>query len=86
MSCNLCGNLSGLLFNRGDGNLQDMQCMMATGPHSVLMGGHQTKVIEVDLNKGIEVNQVTLQGEHVSSVTEICINLCVYCLNMLKVR
>ncbi|XP_048246742.1 PAN2-PAN3 deadenylation complex catalytic subunit Pan2-like isoform X1 [Haliotis rufescens] len=41
----------------GDGNLQDMQCMMATGPHSVLMGGHQTKVIEVDLNKGIEVNQ-----------------------------
>lgn len=38
--------------------MEDMQCMIMTSPESVLMGGHQTKVIEIDLNKLQHIRQV----------------------------
>ena len=29
--------------------MHDMQCMLVTGPSSLLIGGHHTRVIELDL-------------------------------------
>lgn len=31
--------------------MHDMQCAVLNSPTSVLIGGHQTKVLELDLNK-----------------------------------
>ncbi|KAJ8313873.1 hypothetical protein KUTeg_008434 [Tegillarca granosa] len=38
-------------------SMQSMQCMLLTSPSSVLIGGHQTKVIELDLEQLQEINQ-----------------------------
>lgn len=45
-------------FDYNDEYMEDMQCMIMTSPESVLMGGHQTKVIEIDLNKLQHIRQV----------------------------
>ncbi|XP_041365358.1 PAN2-PAN3 deadenylation complex catalytic subunit Pan2-like isoform X2 [Gigantopelta aegis] len=46
-----------ILNYQGQESMQDMQCMMMTGPSAVLMGGHQAKAVEFDLTKGQEMNQ-----------------------------
>ncbi|XP_023944660.2 PAN2-PAN3 deadenylation complex catalytic subunit PAN2 [Bicyclus anynana] len=35
-------------------NMQDMQCLFQVDTHKVLMGGHQDKLLELDLNKWVE--------------------------------
>ena len=37
-----------------------MQCMMQTGPSSVVMGGHQTKMFEVDIESQQELRQADI--------------------------
>ncbi|KAK2184757.1 hypothetical protein NP493_254g03006 [Ridgeia piscesae] len=37
---------------------QDMQCMLVTGPGSILMGGHQPLVVELDIESHTEIRQV----------------------------
>ncbi|CAI9729366.1 PAN2-PAN3 deadenylation complex catalytic subunit Pan2-like isoform X1 [Octopus vulgaris] len=47
-----CSMRTGLKqFDYIDEYMEDMQCILMTSPETVLMGGHQTKVIELDLNK-----------------------------------
>uniref|UniRef100_A0A0L8I679 USP domain-containing protein n=1 Tax=Octopus bimaculoides TaxID=37653 RepID=A0A0L8I679_OCTBM len=47
-----CSMRTGLKqFDYVDEYMEDMQCILMTSPQTVLMGGHQTKVIELDLNK-----------------------------------
>ena len=38
--------------------MHDMQCMLVTSPNTLLIGGHHTKVIELDLNSVKEKQQV----------------------------
>ena len=38
---------------------QDMQCMLVTGPGSILMGGHQPLVVELDIESHTEIRQVS---------------------------
>lgn len=42
-------------------NMQNMQCMMMTGPSSVIIGGHQTKVIELE----VEHKEVIREVKHI---------------------
>ncbi|CAH2230052.1 jg20261 [Pararge aegeria aegeria] len=35
-------------------NMEDMQCLFQVDTHKVLMGGHQDKLLELDLNKWVE--------------------------------
>ncbi|KAI0219805.1 PAN2-PAN3 deadenylation complex catalytic subunit PAN2, partial [Lamellibrachia satsuma] len=37
---------------------QDMQCMLVTGPGSILLGGHQPLVVELDIESHTEIRQV----------------------------
>lgn len=39
-------------------NMQNMQCMMMTGPSSVIIGGHQTKVIELEVEHKEVIREV----------------------------
>uniref|UniRef100_T1JEQ0 PAN2-PAN3 deadenylation complex catalytic subunit PAN2 n=1 Tax=Strigamia maritima TaxID=126957 RepID=T1JEQ0_STRMM len=51
--------------------MQEMQCMMQTTESTLLMGGHQDNLLEIDLNRIEEIRQVilrdpkTFQPEHV---------------------
>lgn len=38
--------------------MQNMQCMMMTGPSSVIIGGHQTKVIELEVEHKEVIREV----------------------------
>lgn len=38
--------------------MQNMQCMMMTGPASVIIGGHQTKVIELEVEHKEVIREV----------------------------
>ena len=38
--------------------MHDMQCMLVTSPNTLLIGGHHTKVIELDLTTVKEKQQV----------------------------
>ncbi|ELU03678.1 hypothetical protein CAPTEDRAFT_225482 [Capitella teleta] len=40
--------------------LQDMQCMLLTQPHKILMGGHQPIMVELDIEKRKEIRQVEI--------------------------
>jgi len=46
---------------------QDMQCMLVTGPGSILMGGHQPLVVELDIESHTEIRQVTCGTGHSNS-------------------
>ena len=39
-------------------SLQDMQCMLQTQPHLMLMGGHQPLLVELDVETRKEIRQV----------------------------
>ncbi|XP_064614568.1 LOW QUALITY PROTEIN: PAN2-PAN3 deadenylation complex catalytic subunit PAN2-like [Liolophura sinensis] len=49
------------VFEYSAEEMHEMQCMLQMSPTSVMMGGHQTKVIEVDLQKGQEIRQVDVE-------------------------
>ncbi|XP_023932627.1 PAN2-PAN3 deadenylation complex catalytic subunit PAN2-like [Lingula anatina] len=49
------------LFDYGDERLQDMQCMLQTGGDKLLLGGHQTKMLELDLNSVQVVKEVDVE-------------------------
>ncbi|KAK6190508.1 hypothetical protein SNE40_002365 [Patella caerulea] len=49
LRCSVRRGLS--VFTYSDPIMQDMQCMLRTSPTSLLIGGHQKKAIEIDLNK-----------------------------------
>ncbi|XP_034247710.1 PAN2-PAN3 deadenylation complex catalytic subunit PAN2 isoform X2 [Thrips palmi] len=42
------------MFTHCSENMVEMQCMLQTSPTSLLMGGHQDKLIQFDLTQGIE--------------------------------
>ena len=48
------------LFTHTSQNLGEMQCMLATSPVTVLMGGHQNEIIEFDLNSTCEIRSVSI--------------------------
>lgn len=54
-----------------------MQCMMMTGPSSVIIGGHQTKVIELE----VEHKEVIREVKHIfylySKFSLIRLNICI---------
>lgn len=58
-------------------NMQNMQCMMMTGPSSVIIGGHQTKVIELE----VEHKEVIREVKHIfylySKFSLIRLNICI---------
>lgn len=58
-------------------NMQNMQCMMMTGPSSVIIGGHQTKVIELE----VEHKEVIREVKHIfylySKFSLIGLNICI---------
>lgn len=44
--------------------MHDMQCMLSTSPSTYLMGGHQTKMLELDINKKDIVREVGKVSGH----------------------
>lgn len=56
LNCSLRRGLS--MFNYKAPSMQEMQCMIMTSPTSVLLGGHQTAVIELDIEGMREIRQV----------------------------
>lgn len=46
--------------------MHNMQCMMMTGPSSVIIGGHQAKVIELEVEHKEVIREVKQQffGNH----------------------
>ncbi|KAK3103914.1 hypothetical protein FSP39_022867 [Pinctada imbricata] len=46
------------IFTYRNPAMHNMQCMMRTSPSSVIVGGHQTKVIELDMEKQEEIRSV----------------------------
>lgn len=60
-SCLACNNRRGIpLFTYRAPNMQNMQCMMMTGPSSVIIGGHQTKVIELEVEHKEVIREVDI--------------------------
>ncbi|XP_026294129.1 PAN2-PAN3 deadenylation complex catalytic subunit PAN2 isoform X1 [Frankliniella occidentalis] len=51
------------LFTHCSENMVEMQCMLQTSPTSLLMGGHQDKIIQFDLAQGIETGLIDV-GEN----------------------
>ena len=49
--------------------MHDMQCMLVTNPTTLLIGGHHTKVIELDLTTVKEKQQVR------KKITKHCVTL-----------
>ena len=45
-----CIGLSDLFLCCSHPEMQDMLCMLQTGPTSLLMGGHQDHMLEIDVN------------------------------------
>ena len=45
-----------------ENDMHEMQCMIQTGPNTIMMGGHQKKVIEFNTHKGQVVNKVSGQA------------------------
>ncbi|VDI60303.1 PAB-dependent poly(A)-specific ribonuclease subunit 2 [Mytilus galloprovincialis] len=56
LNCSLRRGLS--VFNYKSPCMQEMQCMIMTSPNTVLMGGHQTKVLQLDIEGMREIRQV----------------------------
>lgn len=46
------------IFNHSSDAMQEMQCMLLTSPTTLLVGGHQENVIEIDLTRIEEVKQI----------------------------
>lgn len=42
-----------------DPDMQQMQCMIETGPDTIIMGGHQKKVIEFNARTAQVLNKVS---------------------------
>ncbi|XP_066994616.1 PAN2-PAN3 deadenylation complex catalytic subunit PAN2 [Anabrus simplex] len=44
------------IFTHSSDNMEEMQCLLQTSPDTLLMGGHQEKIIEFNLTQGQETN------------------------------
>lgn len=44
------------IFTHSSENMVEMQCLLQLSPHTLLLGGHNSKLIEFDLNQCQEVN------------------------------
>jgi hypothetical protein len=52
------GTVQGVLNFYSSDNMEEMQCQLQISRDTLLMGGHQEKVIEFNLNQGQETNLV----------------------------
>ena len=50
--------MNNVVYHCSDENFHDMQTMLMTGPSSLLIGGLQTNMIEVDIATQQAINQV----------------------------
>lgn len=59
-----CQSRQGIpVFTYSTEAMQDMQCMLLSENNSLLMGGHQEQLLEIDLNQMEEIQQLDV-GEH----------------------
>ncbi|XP_062586569.1 PAN2-PAN3 deadenylation complex catalytic subunit PAN2-like [Saccostrea cucullata] len=60
-SCLACNNRRGVpIFTYRGPTMHNMQCMMMTGPSTVIIGGHQTKVIEIEVEHKEVIREVDI--------------------------